>query len=206
MVIASVEEVSTGCVKITTSSGPSFFIRNSYLSLVKFDDIVPSAVFLEEKEDDILNAGLSFAAEKKAVDYLARAEQCRIGLVRKLTAKGFAKEPIQAALDYLESISYLSDRRFARAWLNNRKIGHSEGRGRLASELAARGISRNDADLALDEFFDANDEKTLCLRALKKCQRLKKSLEKTQDYLKKCGFSYRVIKDILSESLGNEPD
>lgn len=191
MVIASVKEVSAGCFKITASTGPSFFLRASYLSLVSVSDLIPEAEFIEDKENDILNAGLAFAAEKKAVDYLARAEQSRSGLLKKLSAKGFARESIETALDYLESVSYLSDSRFARAWLNNRKIAHAEGRTRLASELAARGISRTDADSALNDYFEQNDEKSLCLRALRKCFRLKKTPEKIQNYLMQSGFRIR---------------
>ena len=50
---------------------------------------------------------------------------------------------IDLALAYLESKNYLSDERFARVWLNNRKINHSEGRIKLLSELLVRGISKN---------------------------------------------------------------
>ena len=184
-------------MKIMTGSGPSFFIRINYLSLVHADEITEGTEFIEEKENDILDAGLAFAAEKKALDYLARAEQSRMGLYRKLIAKKFDENAVNRALEYLENKEYLSDRRFARAWLNNRKIAHSEGRSKLASELAARGISREDARFALDEFFENNSELDLCRRALAKCRRLKKSPEKTNEYLMRSGFSSSTIKQAL---------
>jgi len=196
--IASVQEVSAGCLKIITGSGPSFFIRCSYLSIVKPEEITDGTEFVEDKENDILDAGLAFAAEKKAVDYLARAEQSRLGLYRKLIAKKYDENAVTRALDYLEDKNYLSDRRFARAWLNNRKIGHNEGRSRLASELAARGISREDARAALDDFFEVNDELDLCRRALAKCRRLKKTEEKTIEYLVRSGFTYSMIKECMT--------
>ena len=190
-------------MKIMTSSGPSFFIRTFYLTLVKPEEISDGTEFLEEKENDILDAGLAFAAEKKAVDYLARAEQSRFGLKKKLDAKNFDSMAVGRALDYLESVGYLSDRRFARAWLNNRKIAHSEGRSKLASHLAARGIDRESADAALNEFFESNDELSLCKRALAKCRRLKKNPEKINEYLMRSGFSYSMIKKALEEEPEN---
>ncbi len=204
MVIASVQEVSTGCLKIITGSGPSFFVRINYLSLVRPEEITEGTEFTEEKENDILDAGLAFAAEKKAVDYLARAEQSHLGLYRKLIAKKFDENAVNRALEYLEIKGYLSDRRFARAWLNNRKIAHSEGRSKLASELAARGIGREDARSALDEFFENNSEDDLCARALAKCRRLKKNEEKTIEYLLRSGFSYPMIKAAIDS--GSLPD
>ena len=188
-------------MKIITGSGPSFFVRINYLSLVRPEEITEGTEFTEEKENDILDAGLAFAAEKKAVDYLARAEQSHLGLYRKLIAKKFDENAVNRALEYLEIKGYLSDRRFARAWLNNRKIAHSEGRSKLASELASRGISREDARFALDEFFENNNELDLCRRALAKCRRLKKSPEKTNDYLLRSGFSYSTIKEVLQQEL-----
>ena len=198
MVIVSAEQVSPDCVKITTSAGPSFFIRLSYLLLVPVQAVCSGAQFSGDEETDIIDAGIVFGAEKKAVDYLARAEQCRFGLTAKLTAKGFDKKSISRALDYLEQKEYLSDARFARAWLNNRKISKSEGRIRLAAELASRGICKETAASALDEFFENTSEEDLCRRAFEKCHRLGKDREKTQSYLQRCGFSFKLIETVLN--------
>ena len=176
-----------------TGSGPSFFIRTDYLSLVNPENLTPGAEFDEPYENDILDAGLAFAAEKKAVDYLSRAEQSRSGLFRKLLAKDFPEASIVKALDYLENISFLSDLRFARAWLNSRKINHNEGRSKLFGELLARGISRENASAALDEFFENNDELLFCVKALQKYRRLKKSPEKMMNCLMRAGFSKAMI-------------
>lgn len=181
-------------MKIITGSGPSFFIRTDYLSLVNPENLVAGAEFDEPHESDILDAGLAFAAEKKAVDYLSRAEQSRSGLFKKLLAKDFPEACIVKALDYLEKISYLSDLRFARAWLNSRKINHSEGRSKLYGELLSRGISRENASAALDEFFENNDEMLICMKALQKYRRLKKSPEKMINCLMRAGFSKGMIK------------
>ena len=180
-------------MEITAVSGPSFFLRSIYLSHVKIEEITEGASFADECEEDFVNAGLCFAAEQKALDYLNRSEQYRKGLTSKLMAKGFDKFSIEKALDYLEGKKYLDDRRFARIWLNNRRITHAEGRLKLMNELAARGIKKEFIKEALDDFFEEYSEEEICMRAYRKCMKTKKTQEKTIAYLLKNGFALKLI-------------
>ncbi|WP_318677419.1 regulatory protein RecX [Treponema sp.] len=186
-------------MEITTVSGPSFFIRTVYLSLIQPEEIVDSAEFLEDKEEELVDAGLCFAVEQKALDYLNRSEQYRMGLTAKLTAKGFSKFHINKALDYLEGKKYLDDRRFAGVWLRNRAITHAEGRTKLAMELASRGIDKAYIKEALDEFFEENSEEEICVRAYKKCVKIKKDEDKINSYLIKNGFSIKLIQKVRDD-------
>lgn len=186
-------------MEITTVSGPSFFIRTVYLSLIQPEEIVDSAEFLEDKEEELVDAGLCFAVEQKALDYLNRSEQYRMGLTAKLTAKGFPKFHINKALDYLEGKKYLDDRRFAGVWLRNRAITHAEGRTKLAMELASRGIDKAYIKEALDEFFEENSEEEICVRAYKKCVKIKKDEDKINSYLIKNGFSIKLIQKVRDD-------
>ena len=186
-------------MEITAASGPSFFIRPSYLTTVSAPLLVPGYELDGEQELELLDAALVFAAEKKAVDYLSRQEQSRSGLVKKLMAKGMEKRHIDVALNYLEGKNYLSDSRFARSWLNNRRITKCEGRSRLLSELMSRGIDKNICDQALDEFFAENDESELCRKAALKLIRLGKKEEKLVASLVRSGFTYKMIKSVLGD-------
>lgn len=186
-------------MEITTVSGPSFFIRTVYLSLIQPEEIVDSAEFLEDKEEELVDAGLCFAVEQKALDYLNRSEQYRMGLTAKLTAKGFSKFHINKALDYLEGKKYLDDRRFAGVWLRNRAITHAEGRTKLAMELASRGIDKAYIKEALDEFFEENSEEEIYVRAYKKCVKIKKDEDKINSYLIKNGFSIKLIQKVRDD-------
>ena len=192
--------MSSGCIKITTEEGPAFFIRKAYLTHVAPEAISSGSVFSGEDEEDIIDAGFCYAAESKALSYLARAEQSRFNLTRKLGAKGIEKRHIENALDYLEREGSLSDTRFARAWLDTRKINHTEGRSRLASELAFRGIAREVADAALDEFFSENSEEEICKKALEKCKRRRMREDKIINYLRQHGFSQKTIRSAANES------
>ena len=190
-----VESSYAGMFKLTPEEGSAFYIRKDYLPEGLFEKIDVGVEFDEEQADFLMDAGLTCAVELKAVGYLARAEQSRFGLTRKLIEKKYDKKYVEAALTYLEGRGYLSDLRFATAWLNTRKINHFEGRSRLAAELAARGIARDVAGTALDEFFSENDEDELCRKAYEKLSRTK-SGDKLTAALIRQGFSQKQIRSV----------
>ena len=192
-----VESSYSGMFKLTPEEGSAFFVRKEYLPEGLFERINVGLEFDDEETDSLLDAGLTCAVELKAVEYLARAEQSRFGLTRKLIEKKYDKKYVEAALTYLEWRGYLSDLRYATAWLNTRKINHFEGRSRLAAELAARGIARDVAGKALDEFFTENDEDELCRKAYEKLSKSKAD-EKLIAALLRSGFSMKQIKSIIS--------
>lgn len=194
MVIKSIAETSySGMFKVAPEEGAAFFVRAEYLPEGLFERIDVGADFNETETDSLLDAGLTCAVELKAVSYLARAEQSRFGLTRKLLEKKHEKKYVEDALTYLEGRGYLSDLRFATAWLNTRRINHYEGRSRLAAELAARGIDRDVAKQALDEFFTEHDEEEICRKAYEKLSKTK-SGEKLTEALIRAGFTYKQIK------------
>ena len=192
-----VESSYSGMFKLTPEEGSAFFVRKEYLPEGLFERIDVGLEFDDEETDSLLDAGLTCAVELKAVGYLARAEQSRFGLTRKLIEKKYDKKYVEAALTYLEWRGYLSDLRYATAWLNIRKINHYEGRSRLSAELTARGIARDVANKALDEFFTENDEDELCRKAYEKLSKSKAD-EKLIAALLRSGFSMKQIKSIIS--------
>lgn len=179
--------------KVAPEEGAAFFVRAEYLPEGLFERIDVGADFNEVETDFLLDAGLTCAVELKAVGYLARAEQSRFGLTRKLLEKKHEKKYVEDALTYLEGRGYLSDLRFATAWLNTRSINHYEGRSRLAAELAVRGINRDVAKQALDEFFTEHDEEEICRKAYEKLSKTK-SGKKLTEALIRAGFTYKQIK------------
>ena len=197
MVIKSIAETSySGMFKVAPEEGAAFFVRAEYLPEGLFERIDVGADFNETETDSLLDAGLTCAVELKAVSYLARAEQSRFGLTRKLLEKKHEKKYVEDALTYLEGRGYLSDLRFATAWLNTRRINHYEGRSRLAAELAARGIDRDVAKQALDEFFTEHEEEEICRNAYEKLSKTK-SGEKLTEALIRAGFQLKMIKRVL---------
>ena len=199
MVIKSIAETSySGMFKVAPEEGSAFYIRKDYLPEGLFDRIDVGVDFDDDETDSLLDAGLTCAVELKAVGYLARAEQSRFGLTRKLIEKKFDKKYVEAALTYLEGRGYLSDLRYATAWLNTRRVNHYEGRSRLSAELAARGIARDVANKALDEFFNENDEDEICRKAYAKASKTK-SGDKLTAALIRQGFTLKQIKAAQEE-------
>lgn len=203
MVIYKTEQVSPEIIKIDSSVGLAFFIRTTYLKQVNPLAIVENAEFNEEQSEDILDAAMSFNVEVKALSYLARCEQYRAGLSRKLLNKKFEKKYIDQVLNYLEEKDFLNDFRWGTFWVNSRKINHFEGRTKLLSELIFRGIDKNTALKILDEYFRENDEMQLCIKAYKKysahIHSKENESEKIVKYLLRQGFPIKMIKKALSE-------
>lgn len=197
MIIKSIAETSySGMYKISPEEGSAFFIRPEYLITVPFESIDVGEEFDDLKTDEILDAGLTCVVELKAVEYLARAEQSRFGLTRKLITKKYEKKYIDLALTYLENRNYLSDERFARAWLNTRRINHFEGKSRLLAELQARGIEKETAVKAIEEFFIENDEMEICAKAYEKFKKRGKKEDKLIAAMLQAGFTYKQIKSL----------
>ena len=190
-----------GVCEITPGAGFVFFLRKEYLSLVDPERICAGAEFNDEETSDILNAALIYSAEYAAMTYLARAEHCRAALTQKLIKKNIDRKAIEPALDYLEGVRYLDDERFAGAWLRTRSIDHAEGRIRLAAELASRGVDRNAAKKALDEFFSDHDEMEICRRAYRKVRNLKSDPDKIKASLVQKGFTLKEIDAVLKEKV-----
>jgi len=206
LTVLRIKQISSGVYELTPETGSAFFLRENYLSLCQSQELLvrmTSRLDVQPEEpseaisEDLLHAALVYSCEKAAMSYLSRAEQCRAGLTRKLLAKGIGKEIISQSLDYLESVGYLDDFRFAGAWLRNRSIDHAEGRTRLSAELASRGVDREASKKALDEFFEEVNVVELGKRALKKLERKKVPPEKYYASLVRAGFSNSVIKEIL---------
>lgn len=169
-------------------------MRLSYLRVVSPGAVCDGAAFADGQADDIIRAGQAFVVEKKCESLLARCEQCRAGLARKMRQKGFEKEPVAYALDYLERRKFLDDGRFAAAWLRSHAVSKCQGRTRLANELASRGIGRDIAAAALDAFFAEYDEAALCRKAIAKATRAGRGGDRLLKYLLDSGFSYRLIR------------
>lgn len=200
MTINSIYETSySGMYKVTASTDDggqtSFFIRKEYVHNLDFDSIDSGSYYDEVQTGELLDAGLASVVELKALDYIARAEQSRFGLNRKLTDKGYDKKYIIMALDFLETTEYLDDGRFARAWLHGRQLNHYEGRVKLLAELQGRGISKEIAVQAVNDFFTENDELEICRKAYERFVKKGKTEDKLIAAMMAAGFSYKLIKD-----------
>ncbi len=93
------------------------------------------------------------AIRSTAMGLLARREHSEQELVRKLRARGFETDAIDAALQMLVSDGLLSDERFAEAFVYSR-FQRGAGPQKIRAELRERGID----DLLIQHCLEVLDE------------------------------------------------
>lgn len=178
MRVETLEIGASGLVRLCTDGGSRFLFRPEHLP--------PSAGPLpspgEELDETLLpaleQAAAAYAAEAKALELLARAEQTRYLLALKLRKRDYPEPAVRAALDRLESRGYLSDERFARAWADERSRRRGEGPARISAGLAARGVPEDLARRVCSELYTAENREEALLRA---ARRLFRSGRKDED-------------------------
>jgi len=161
--IVSIEEGALGTVKAVAGDGSLFLFRAEYLgSAFAFMDLrgeAPADLLSPPFDipDEVLTLALEATiAESRALSLLARAEQYRAGLERKLAARDAPRFAVRAALDRLEAEGLLSDERYAEAWIRQRARNRAEGPRSLAAALSAKGVERRAARRVIAEAFEGD--------------------------------------------------
>ena len=88
---------------------------------------------------------------KTAMDYLARREHSEQELTRKLTARGFDEQLVEAAVAELVADGLLSNTRFAEAFVHSR-FQRGSGPQKIRAELRERGIDAELCSLCIEAF------------------------------------------------------
>jgi regulatory protein len=156
-------------VRIGLSDGSLFSLKTVYLPpdfpLDSFT--APGAEISAEEAVSLRFAAGCYRAERAALALIARAEQTRFGLKGKLERKGIDAASVRAALDYLEELGIVSDKRFAELWLDSKLRHIGAGRGgrlcprKLLSSLLGRSIPADIARKALAAALDSATERAL---------------------------------------------
>jgi len=128
-----------------------------------------------------------------------------VELRRKLRAKGFDAETINATVQRLANEKWLDDERFAAAYVRSRVL-KSKGRLRIRRELIRAGVDDETAARAVGENVDREDERN---RATAAAERRLPTLirrygqygarNKLTAYLLKQGYDAALVRDIVRE-------
>lgn len=122
----------------------------------------------------------------RAIGLLARRSHSEWELRRKLRQKGHTPDAIEAAMKQLGELGYLNDQAFASQLVRRR--GPLRGPRALSAELAAKGVDRAEADVAVAEF----DPDSQLAAAIRLVERL---------YARAPGLSYRQMLDSIGTKL-----
>ena len=129
-------------------------------------------------------------SERELSDYLRK----------KVYEKGLERGFIEDVICRLKDKGYVDDRRFSEYYVENRFVKKGISRKRLRMELMKKGICAAVVDEVLN---GRNDEDEIRKIVAKK--RGKYNNEKLMAYLCRQGFSYELVREIVSKELGDEP-
>jgi len=135
-----------------------------------------------------------------AVGYLARRMHSRSELKSKLFRKGFPGQEIYRALDRLQELGYVDDRKFASDFARYRLRRSPRGEKLLRGELLQRGVSREIVEDALAEVFEEVQEDGLVAELVGKWQRSRGDAYDSNDVAKlarslaRKGFDWNTIR------------
>ena len=116
------------------------------------------------------NTAEYLSAEKAALQLIARAEQNKFGLIRKLEKRGHDSLCINAVINSLCETGMLDDSRYARLWLELQIARKAVSPFRLLVSLVSRGIERETVESVLRETLDEETELQLLKRYAEKLQ------------------------------------
>lgn len=143
---------------------------------------------------------LPASAYDSAVGFLARRSHSRWELKNKLFRKGYPGREIYQALDRLEELGYLDDRKFAFDYCRHRLRQSPRGRKLLWAEVSKRGVSREITDQVLAEVYEEFPEDTLVAELVEKWHRMRgdaitmADITKLTQSLGRKGFDWEVIR------------
>ncbi len=161
-----------------------------------------------EKQDEFLNDVGSRYAFISGLRILSYGDNSRKELSVKLMSKGHKSEYVAIALDKLEEYGYINDNRYAR-YLTDRliRVKHMSRNG-IRSELLRKGISREIAEITLEETeFDAvQDICTLLETRFRKNLGDEKGVKRTVAALQRLGYGWSDIKTAMRECEVNRED
>ena len=145
-------------------------------------------------------------AKIKALKILERMDRTEAQLHSKLKEKGFDEEAITQAIAYVKKFGYINDANYATRFAENRKRGKSKRE--LYYMLQQKGVHAEDIADALEDAYEAYDEKETMMRLLEKKKynpetATEAEKKKLYDYLARKGFRHEDIRQVLQVSFWN---
>lgn len=146
-------------------------------------------------------------ARKAALRYLGYRDRSVYEMRRYLAGKEYPDPVMADTVDWLTSLGYLDDERFARQFAQYRIDCKKMGRFRLRHELANRGIEESLLDRVLDEVFSNVSEMDLARECAEKKMMVWKGLpeqtvkRRLAGFLGRKGFNaetvYRTVNELV---------
>ena len=150
-------------------------------------------------------------ARSIALRKLATHARTRYELDQALQAKNVPSSVRDAVLDRMQQVGLLDDASYAADWVSSRQQRRHLSRRALKRELEAKGVERNDIDVALHD-VDLDSELTAARNLIERKQATMSGLAHHVQYrrlagiLGRRGFDTAVTVQVLNEVLGPASD
>jgi regulatory protein len=146
-------------------------------------------------------------ARRIALRQLSASARSRGELESTLARKKVPPDAAGRVLDRLEEVGLIDDRRFAQNWVESRQTRRHLSKPALRHELQAKGVAREDIDLALEDI--GRDEelraaRMLAGKKLKTTASLPREVQKRRvaGALARRGFSSDIVARVLADLIG----
>ncbi|MEM7048522.1 MAG: regulatory protein RecX [Acidobacteriota bacterium] len=139
------------------------------------------------------------ACLQKAVDLLARRPHFRAQLAAKLAGRGFDEEIVGAALERLQELGYLDERRTVEDFVSRRLERSAVGSRRLRADLLRRGAAADVVDAVLAEHRDSDRPDAVRQAAAAWLARGKRDPRALARFLDRQGFPGHAIFEVVRE-------
>lgn len=142
-------------------------------------------------------------ARVAALRMLGLCDRSKKELIERLLRKGYSEAVAGDVADEMESLGYIDDRRFAERFASDAVNRKDAGPQMITSGLQKKGISREIIDDVLvkvsRDYTQADTARRALGRKLNKggVPRNRNEIRKLSDYLRRRGFSYDIIRDVL---------
>lgn len=157
----------------------------------------------DEKIKELLLQEEREAAYQRALHFLSYRPRSVHEVKERLSTAGYEPEVIDNVLNRLAEHKYIGDIQFAQQWIENRAAFRPRSHRALQYELKQKGVQE---DVIADALASAPDEESQARLAAEKYERRLQHLEwnvfrnRLAGRLGRLGFSYSVIKPILTET------
>ena len=166
--------------------------------------------FDSEHLAEIIHKESARKAFERTLRFISYRDRAEAEVRKRLSGNDFSEDIVDEVIDRLYRMQLLDDAKFCRDWIKSRTASKPMGRKRLAWELRAKGVEPIVIEQALEN-IEESDESELALvlarnRADKSDVRDRSFRDKTASFLRRRGFSWEIIADVLDEICPSKED
>ena len=195
-----IEPVTKTKFRIYLDGQFAFVLYKSELSSCHLKD---GEAVTEDQIETILSEIVLKRAKRKAMSLLQSMDRTESELRDRLLRQDFPEETVDQAVRYVKSFGYVDDRRLADHIVASRK--GQKSRAELQAFLLRKGLSREQAQEALEKSYTQDDAKEAIRRLAEKKhydpeRSTPQEKQKICAYLVRKGFRYEDVRQVIQVS------